>query len=305
MMKKKLKRVILAVDLTAKDASLTLRAWTALKPLLKDKHTIVEPVTILNREDAAIGATLRNKIGQLRTATERHLAEKLAELGLTNLAPPTVLFADGSSTQRAVTALLNHAKKTKCDLIAVSSHSRRGVKRFLMGSFAEALSLQSSIPLFVVNPNQRAQATQSKTILYPTDFSDPSKKGLEIVCDAFGESKPKIVLFHSYLLPVQIYLEPYSNSPLPQSAIRQGAQQMEEMGKNWCTRLRAKGFPCKFVMNQKSPFVAEGILSAIEREKVGMVAMVSRSGKFGAALLGSATREVLRNSPRPVWVVHC
>lgn len=297
------KRIILAVDLKSEDRTLTARLWEAVKPLIKE-GTIVEPVSILNREDLAIGSLLKNRIGGLRSATERHLSEELQELGLKNLAAPKVLFADGSSTQRAVMTLMNYAKKSSADLIAVSSHSRKGVKRFFLGSFAESLSLQSNIPVFVVNPAQRRSSVKSNVILFPTDLSEESKQGLEIACESFRDRKPKLVLFHSYLFPKQLLMEPFVSSPLPQSAIEDDYKRVKSIGEGWCKELRAKGISCELVIDRKSAFVVDGVLNAIRRYKVSMVVMVSHVGRVGAVILGSVTRGVLRDCPRPVWVVH-
>lgn len=298
-----LKRIILAVDLKAEDLTLTARLWDAIKPLVKE-GTVVEPVSILNQEDLAIGGLLRNRIGTLRSATERHLTEQLKSLGIKNLAAPRVLFANGSSTQRAVVTLMNYAKKSSADLIAVSSHSRKGMKRFLLGSFAESLSLQSTIPVFVVNPAQRRTVTKSKVVLFPTDLSEESKQGLEMACQAFATRKPKIILFHSYLFPKRFLMEPFVSSPLPQSAIEEDFKSIKSTGESWCADLRAKGFACEWVIDRKSAYVVDSVLSAVSRYKAEMVVMVSHTSRIGAALLGSVTRGVLRSCPRPVWVVH-
>lgn len=125
-----------------------------------------------------------------------------------------------------------------------------------------------------------------------------------MVCDSFQGNKPKIILFHSYLFPMQIYVEPFVSYPLPQAMLDEEFAKTEKTGKAWRTELRAKGISCELVIDRKSIFVAGGILATARRQKVGMVAMVSHTGRVAAALLGSATREVLRNSPCPVWVVH-
>ncbi len=298
------KKVILAIDVKAEDSKLTKRICEGLKPFVKEKNIIIEPVTILNREDIAMGNYLKSRIGSIRKATERHLDEQLAGLGLPGLSAAKVIFADGSSTQMAVMALLNHAKKTECELIAISSHARKGLKRFLLGSFAETLSLQSSIPLLVVNPHQRTDSKDFKKVLFPTDFSSASIEGLEIVCDSFQKIQTHLILFHSYTIPIQFSVEPFVNYPLPQSEIDLDFKRTEKMGLNWCKELRNRGISCEFLIDRKSDFVISGILAAAKRNKVGMIAMVSTTGKWGARILGSVTRQVLRESPRPVWIVH-
>jgi nucleotide-binding universal stress UspA family protein len=293
-------RIILAVDLKAKDLKLTKRIWAALQPLLK-KGTVVEPVSILNREDAAVANTSK---ARLRDATELHLSEKLAEFGLKQLAPAKVLFADGSSNQRAVMALLAHATETGCDLIAISSHSRTGAMRFFLGSFAETLSLQSPIPLLVVNPSQRTDSGKSKNILFPTDFSDESKAGLEIVCDTFGKEKRKIVLYHKYESPAPAYVAPLLSYPIPKSVLDENYGRFETTGKQWCKELKDRGIACELIVDRKGGPVPEAILSVAKKQKAQMIAMVAKTGKVGAALLGSVTRQILRGSTVPVWVVH-
>lgn len=300
----KVRRVILAVDLKAEDMSLTKRVWEALKPLTPVENTVIEPVTILSREDAAIGTLLKSRIGTLRIATERHLGEKLAEMGLKNLASPKVIFADGSSTQRAVTALIDYAKKTDCALIAVSSQSKKGLDRLFLGSFAETLSLQSPIPMLIVRPNERITSGNLKRILFPTDFSQKSKEALNKVCSAFPEYKPEITLYHSYTIPIQFYMEPFAAFPLPESVIEEEYKKIESLGKNWVREIKNKKFPCKIIIDRKSQVVSDGVLYAAKRIKADMIAMASTTGKLGATLLGSSTRQVLRNSRRPVWVVH-
>jgi nucleotide-binding universal stress UspA family protein len=79
---------------------------------------------------------------------------------------------------------------------------------------------------------------------------------------------------------------------------------IEEKAEEWCREMREKGIDCEFLLDRKSISIPDSILSAIRRKKVGRVAMVSTVGRVGAVILGSATREVLRNSPVPVWVVH-
>lgn len=125
-----------------------------------------------------------------------------------------------------------------------------------------------------------------------------------MACDAFQSRKPKLVLFHSYLFPKQLLMEPFVSSPLPQSAIEEDLKRVKSIGESWSEELRAKGISCQLVIDRKSASVVDGVLSAVRRHKAGMVVMVSHVGRVGAVILGSVTRAVLRDCPRPVWVVH-
>ena len=47
-------------------------------------------------------------------------------------------------------AIINAAKKHKCDLIVMASHGRRGMKRLLMGSETMHVLTHSHIPVLVL-----------------------------------------------------------------------------------------------------------------------------------------------------------
>jgi len=47
--------------------------------------------------------------------------------------------------------LLNYAKRAGADLIVLGTHGRRGIAHFLMGSVAETVLRESSIPVLVVH----------------------------------------------------------------------------------------------------------------------------------------------------------
>ena len=46
-------------------------------------------------------------------------------------------------------AIISAARETKCDLIAMASHGRKGVKGFLLGSETQKVLIHSDIPVLV------------------------------------------------------------------------------------------------------------------------------------------------------------
>lgn len=78
--------------------------------------------------------------------------------------------------------LLNYAHESNADLIAVSTLSRKGATRFLFGSFAETLVLQSDIPVLILSPKTQFAGPLSE-ILFPTDLGETSKETLERVAE--------------------------------------------------------------------------------------------------------------------------
>jgi nucleotide-binding universal stress UspA family protein len=52
-------------------------------------------------------------------------------------------------------AIVNFIDDHEIDLVVVGSHGRSGVKRVLVGSFAEALMRSSPVPVLTVRPNMK------------------------------------------------------------------------------------------------------------------------------------------------------
>lgn len=295
------KKVILAVDLKAGDEKIPKKLLAAIRKVAK--NSVIEPVAVLNREDAAVGRVLRNQIGKLRTAAERHFQDIIDQQKIKGLAPVKVIFADGSFVSRSVKALLNYAQESGADLIAVSSHGKKGIKRLVLGSFAETLTLESRIPLLVVNPAFDKTTAKTETILFPTDFSTASRAGLESVCQQLPSKGAKIVLLHAFVDPSNMYMSPYLAYPLPQNFFDEEFKKLQKRGQVWAEELRSSGIDCDVIVDRKSPFVYDSILANAKKSKATMIAMVSRTNRIGAMLLGSVTRQVLRGSLWPVWVV--
>lgn len=60
------------------------------------------------------------------------------------------------STGNPVEFILNQAKRRKADLIVVGTHGRRGMRRLMLGSVAEAVVRRASCPVFVVKAQVRS-----------------------------------------------------------------------------------------------------------------------------------------------------
>jgi len=92
-------------------------------------------------------------------------------------------------------AILNYAEENNIDLIALGTHGRRGIRRFLLGSVAEEVVRRANRPVLTVRGSDQHEdvavpplSTLSR-ILVPIDFSDPSREALlhaQAIADMFG-----------------------------------------------------------------------------------------------------------------------
>jgi nucleotide-binding universal stress UspA family protein len=58
-------------------------------------------------------------------------------------------------TGNPVEVILDQAKHQKTDLLIVGTHGRRGMKRLMLGSVAEAVVRRAACPVFIVKARVR------------------------------------------------------------------------------------------------------------------------------------------------------
>lgn len=57
--------------------------------------------------------------------------------------------------QRIADGVVKEARRARCDLIAMGTHGRRGVRRALLGSDAELVLRLSQVPVLLIPPRRR------------------------------------------------------------------------------------------------------------------------------------------------------
>ncbi|MCV2509143.1 MAG: universal stress protein [Neisseriaceae bacterium] len=83
-------------------------------------------------------------------------AEKIAkDEGLTDVNKEIIISTKGAKDMAE--KLIQKAEDTDADLIVLGTHGRTGLMHLLMGSFAETVMRQSTLPLLILRSNQGAQ----------------------------------------------------------------------------------------------------------------------------------------------------
>lgn len=90
-----------------------------------------------------LGVLQTNTVTELQNAAEDYLNKTKRFLGDDTI---RTVVKDGDSGQ----AIINAAKEFEADVIVMGSHSRRGLEKILMGSVAEKVLRNSSLPLFII-----------------------------------------------------------------------------------------------------------------------------------------------------------
>jgi nucleotide-binding universal stress UspA family protein len=188
--------------------------------------------------------------------------------------------------------------------VVTSTHSHKGLKHFVLGSFAETLLLYSDVPLLFINPNLKG-ASRPKHILFPTDFSEASKEAFQEVLKLAKSINGNVSLFHKidFTLPPIIALNTRAY-PLYKKAFVAEIGSKKNTATDWAKIAAAKGIRTKIIIDSKREGSLAEVILAQSKRNPGIIAMAAKSGPVMSALLGSTIRKVVRESSIPVWVLH-
>lgn len=303
-MKEKPFRIIWAVDPFAKPSRFQRSAARVIEAFSARTPTEVLPVHVL-------AAGLPEK---LRAFSDESL-KKIVRRGQSNLngivgkkkwamRPLHVLPEKFSSIRGGILALLKFTAKAKGDLIVLSTHARSGPKRWILGSFAETMSNLSPIPLLVAPPRWNPKSGD-RTVLFATDFSSESLAAFDRLLVMAAKQDWRIAIFNH--VDYQFYphyafafaaLDTYEDDVAEVIAARR------KIAQKLVAKAKRAGVEAEVVIRSvKTLNVADTIARELKKGYL-FAAIASQSGVLANAFIGGTTRQLLRISPVPVWVIH-
>ena len=294
-----------AVDPFSDDRDILKSAAWCLKALVKSSPAVIQPIYIWMSSpfEFSIPPEL-HLIENFQIKAELKMSSVLSRIKIPGIRPLQVLDSNSSTVREKAQELIGYAKKMNAEMIVVSSHGRKGVKRWVLGSFAETLTLYSDVPLFTVHPNWK-RVPEFKKILFPTDFSDESKKAFTRILDFAERQKSRIILFHKSSQEFYpTYDIEFSVGPAYAQAYTDELEANKKTAKEMYNAAKLRGIRVDVVFDRsKIGSASEAILKRAKRFG-SIIAMVSHSGPIASVLMGSTTRQVVRYSDQPVWVIH-
>lgn len=186
--------------------------------------------------------------------------------------------------------LLGHLRHGDTDLIIVGRHEGNV-------PFVEKLARKALCSVMIV-PSGRSVAY--RRILATTDFSEHSARALEVaVAFARARKLKQLVCFNGYHIP-----HGQHRTGIPREQFRKDTETWrQECFEEFRQQMDLDGLTTEFVCRE-TPLVAPGILQEAERRKSDLLVMGARGmDALAAALLGSTTAQVVRDSPIPTLVV--
>lgn len=221
------------------------------------------------------------------------------------------LSARGLSCSKETTAgseaevILTEAASKGADLIAMSTHGRSGLARWVLGSIADKVVHGTSKPLLLVRAHDSGQRPlpQIDRILVPLDGSELSMSVLPYVEEMARALAAELVLY-SAVPPLDIYpgteMTPGRVGDIIDDLLHQAqsflgtvAKEVDGRGKVKARTVATIGFP------------VDEILRVAEEVKAGLIAVAThgRSG-LNRWVMGSVADGVVRRSPFPCLLVR-
>jgi nucleotide-binding universal stress UspA family protein len=189
--------------------------------------------------------------------------------------------------------LLDVVKERNATMVAMATHGNTGLKRFLLGSVAEAVIRKCPVPVLLIRPfwsydllpPVETAKRPIRNLLLPVDGSDRSLESLPCVIEFAELFETRIVLLRV------LEKEETEAEVLPQ---------LQAIAKT----IEKKGVVTMVVLEKGNP--VEEILKTVRFREIDLIAM-STHGRTGAsrAVAGSVTEEVLRQATVPMLVTRC
>ena len=207
----------------------------------------------------------------------------------------------------AAEAILDAAAREGAGLIAITTHGRSGVTRWLFGSVSGKLIQSAQVPLFVIRSTEEAKSAPPPPvldkILVPLDGSAVAASILPFVEQLAATLKSSLVLFHA-IAPLTAY--PGFETVQP-AAFGQALEEAQKEAGRMLTRvandLKARGIDTTALVT--IDLAVDGIIRAAQESGADIIAIATHGrGGLRRAVLGSVADGVVRHSKLPCLLVN-
>jgi nucleotide-binding universal stress UspA family protein len=274
-----LQRILVALDGSPESEQILSEVERVATP-----HTAINLLHVLQREPQEI-PNVGLMVEDVAKAYLQRVAERIPERQV------RTLIRRGEPEEEIPKA----ARSVGADLIALTTHGRRGLSHLLMGSVAENVVRNSSVPVLLTRPGLARPRKPLERILVPIDGSNESKQVCETVRRLVARATVEVILLQ-VLEPMVVGdviagIDPIGISdtlPHPVSDLDTLARELER-----------EGFKVRVIVVSGS--APRQILEQAKGLDADMIAMTT-AGRKGLAriLMGSVSVDVLRHADRAV-----
>ena len=209
---------------------------------------------------------------------------------------------------KAEQAIIERAATDKGTLVAMATHGRSGINRWLLGSVTEKVLRGAINPLLLVRATDEAKTGPEATVnsvVIPLDGSELAESVLPTVADLAKTLGLEVVLFRAYNIPYNAYASAEGYAAIDYekllasmrgeavSYLEKKVEAVKKMGVDKVSYVAKEGFAADeiIIMGRKTP---------------GNLIAMCTHGRSGVRrwMLGSVTETVVRHSGDPVLVIR-
>lgn len=209
--------------------------------------------------------------------------------------------------------LLETQLRQNARLLVLGTQGKKGLKKILLGSVAEEVIRNSSLPVFVLGPGAQDKRSLLKLdnkmqVVFFTDFSSASDSAEKFLLDFCRTIKCPVLIVHSVgeqILRIRESL--YRSGDIPFDIEKMFKQMSEEAHRELEKKARLwskEGLQITYRLLSKEERL-ENALKGPLLTKTGLIVMGTHGrNKVITSFLGSSARALMLKSPVPVIVVR-
>jgi nucleotide-binding universal stress UspA family protein len=209
---------------------------------------------------------------------------------------------------RAEDAIIGKGETDGAMLIAMATHGRSGLNRFLLGSVAEKVLRGTANPLLLVRATEAAKAEGEavfKSVVVPLDGSELAESVIPMMAGVAKALDLEVVLLRAYQIPYNAYAGDDGSYAVNYDELIAGVRdEANEYLEKKVAEVKKLGV-AKVSALTKEGFAGDEIIAAARKTPASLIAMCSH-GRSGVKrwMLGSVTETVVRHAGEPVLVVR-
>jgi nucleotide-binding universal stress UspA family protein len=263
--------------------------------------------TLSDRFDAEVHVLAVADVGSVSVAfdtggVEQEVIERLKRQS-EEWAAETGEFVDAAETAvvsgKPREEILDYASGHGVDLLAMGTHGRTGIRRYVIGSVTEHVLRRAEAPVLTARADEEANGGDISRVLVPTDGSDAAGAAVDhavAVADACGAAVRVLSVVDTRALAAQSELAP--SDVVIESLEERSEHAISEVAE----RCEAAGLSVETAVARGPP--SQAICEDAEESGADLVVMGTR-GRSGLdrVLLGSVTERTVRHAPVPVMAV--
>lgn len=289
--------VLAAVDFS-KNSYAALQHAAHLAHLRDDKLVVIH--SVVHADENAFWRHLAQTPWEvperIRKVAEARLRETVREALDGDEMPADVAYV--VELKSAADGILEARQAHDADLIVLGATGAGKLKNVLLGSSAEHVLRNSEVPVLTVPPD--APSERFRKVLAPVDFSDCSRKSLEMAADLARKDGAELLILHAFSLPAASLALLDMQAP-PESVEAYEEQKWADFDE-FIEEFDLSDLETTRLLRISTPSAA--IQNVAHEEGADLICM-GTAGRRGLerVMLGSTAARVLRNPPCAVMTV--